>query len=65
LISGAGLVELVFNWPGITPTILNALGAKDVFMYVGFVAITLVLLAIGNLIADLLLVIVDPRIRYG
>jgi peptide/nickel transport system permease protein len=65
LISGAGLVELIFNWPGITPTILNALGAKDVFMYVGFVAITLVLLAIGNLIADLLLAVVDPRIRYG
>jgi ABC-type dipeptide/oligopeptide/nickel transport system permease component len=34
-------------------------------MYVGFVAMTLVLLAIGNLIADLLLAVVDPRIRYG
>jgi peptide/nickel transport system permease protein len=65
LITGAGLIELVFNWPGITPTILAALGAKDVFMYVGFVAITLILLAIGNLIADLLLAVVDPRIRYG
>jgi peptide/nickel transport system permease protein len=65
LIGGAGLIEYIFNWPGITPTILAALGAKDVFMYVGFVAMTLVLLAIGNLIADLLLAVVDPRIRYG
>jgi peptide/nickel transport system permease protein len=65
LIGGAGLIEYIFNWPGITPTILAALSAKDVFMYVGFVAMTLVLLAIGNLIADLLLAVVDPRIRYG
>ena len=65
LIGGAGLIEYIFNWPGITPTILAALGAKDVFMYVGFVAMTLVLLAIGNVIADLLLAVVDPRIRYG
>jgi peptide/nickel transport system permease protein len=65
LIGGAGLIEYIFNWPGITPTILAALGAKDVYLYVGFVAITLVLLAIGNLLADLLLAVVDPRIRYG
>jgi peptide/nickel transport system permease protein len=65
LIGGAGLIEIIFNWPGITPTILSALGAKDVYLYVGFVAITLVLLVIGNLIADLLLAVVDPRIRYG
>ncbi len=65
LIGGAGLIEFVFNWPGITPTILAAIGAKDTFFYVGFIAITLVLLVIGNLIADLLLAVVDPRVRFG
>jgi peptide/nickel transport system permease protein len=65
LIGGAGLIEIIFNWPGITPTILAALGAKDVYLYVGFVTITLVLLVIGNLLSDLLLAVVDPRIRYG
>jgi peptide/nickel transport system permease protein len=65
LIGGAGLIEIIFNWPGITPTILAALGAKDVYLYVGFVAMTLVLLVIGNLLSDLLLAVVDPRIRYG
>jgi peptide/nickel transport system permease protein len=64
LVGGAGLVEVVFNWPGITPLVLNAIGFKDFFVFIAVVSFSAVLLIVGNLIADLLLLIVDPRIRY-
>jgi len=65
LIGGAGFVEFVFNWPGITPLLIQAINRVDVYLYTGFIAITLVLLIVGNLVSDLLLAAVDPRIRYG
>lgn len=64
LIGGAGFVEVVMNWPGITPFFLDALGNQDLFVLSGLLVISLVLLMIGNLISDLLLALVDPRIRY-
>ncbi len=65
LISGAGFVEYVFNWPGITPVTLTAINEQDVYVFFGLTALTLVLLVIGNLISDFLLAAVDPRVRYG
>jgi peptide/nickel transport system permease protein len=65
LIFGVGFVEFVMNWPGIFPTYLNALTGQDTFVNMAFIAVALVLLIIGNLISDLLLAWVDPRIRYA
>lgn len=65
LIGGAGFVEFVFNWPGIFPVILQAVTSQDLYLYVGFLAITLLLLIIGNIVSDVLLAVVDPRIRYN
>jgi peptide/nickel transport system permease protein len=64
LIGGAGLVEIVMAWPGITPRLLEAITRQDIYVVLGFVVITSLLLMIGNLISDLLLAIVDPRIRF-
>ncbi len=64
LISGAGLVEVVMAWPGITPFFLDAIAAQDLYVIAGFLTVGLVLLMIGNLLSDLLLAWVDPRIRY-
>jgi peptide/nickel transport system permease protein len=64
IFSGAGFVEVVFNWPGLTPVFLEALFSQDIYVNVSIGAITLVLLVIGNLMADFLLGAVDPRIRY-
>jgi peptide/nickel transport system permease protein len=64
LISGAGFVEVVFNWPGVTPFFLDSLSNQDLFVLTGFLTLSLVLLMIGNLLSDLLLAWVDPRIRY-
>ena len=65
LIFGVGFVEIVMNWPGIFPTYLTALTAQDTFVNMAFVAVALVLVIIGNLISDVLLAIVDPRIQYS
>lgn len=65
MIGGAGLVEIVVSWPGITPTLLDAIAKQDIYVVLGLIVITTILLMIGNLISDLLLAVVDPRIRYS
>lgn len=65
LIGGAGLVEIVFAWPGITPRLLTSIGQQDIYVVLGFLVISTFLLIIGNLVSDLLLALVDPRIRYS
>ncbi|MBZ9749386.1 ABC transporter permease [Deinococcus sp. HMF7604] len=64
-ISGAGLLEVVFGYPGITPMILEALGAQDLYLIAGFTVIGTVLLILGNALSDILLAVVDPRIKVG
>ncbi len=65
LIGGAGLVELVVSWPGITPTLLTAINRQDIYVVLGLLVVSTLLLMIGNLVSDLLLAAVDPRIRYN
>lgn len=65
LIGGAGLVEIVVAWPGITPILLASIGRQDIYVVLGFLTISSLLLMIGNLVSDLLLAVVDPRIRYS
>ncbi len=65
LIGGAGLVEIVYGWPGITPILLSAISRQDIYVALGFLVVSTFLLMIGNLVSDLLLALVDPRIRYN
>ncbi len=65
LIGGAGLVEVVMAWPGLTPMLLEALFSIDQYVIMGLIAISSILLMLGNLLSDLLLAWVDPRIRYS
>jgi peptide/nickel transport system permease protein len=64
MIGGAGFVEVVFNWPGITPLLLKAINTLDVYVLIGLISLTLVLLMVGNLISDLLLAWLDPRVQF-
>lgn len=65
LLSGAALTENVVAWPGLGQLILQALMAKDVYLVMGAIMMGSVLLVAGNLLADILLAVVDPRIRYS
>ncbi|UCH25576.1 MAG: ABC transporter permease [Trueperaceae bacterium] len=64
LISGAGTVEFVTGWPGITPLFIRSIFAQDVYVIMALLTILTLLLMIGNLISDLALALIDPRIRY-
>ncbi|MBB6097656.1 peptide/nickel transport system permease protein [Deinobacterium chartae] len=65
IVAGAGFVEVVFSWPGLTPLLLESLGNQDLYVIVSTTSLTVILYVIGNLISDLLLAVVDPRIRYA
>ena len=64
LLSGAALIEIICNWPGIGALMLTAVRAKDVYLVMSDVMMSGVLLLLGNLLADILLAMSDPRIRY-
>ena len=63
IVSGALLVELVFNYPGVGNLLLQAVPNQDYPLLQGiFLVITLTVLA-PNLIADFVYVALDPRVR--
>jgi len=64
LLSGAALVEAVMNLQGLGTLMLDAVRSLDVYLVMGSVLIGSVLLLIGNLLADLALTLVDPRIDF-
>lgn len=64
LLSGAALVEAVMNLQGLGTLLLEAVRSLDVFLVLGSVLMGAVLLLIGNLLADLALTAVDPRIDF-
>lgn len=65
IMAGAALVENVVAWPGLGRIILQAVLAQDLYLVVGSLIYGVGLLVLGNLIADILLAFVDPRVRIG
>ncbi|MBI4309813.1 MAG: ABC transporter permease [Candidatus Omnitrophica bacterium] len=63
LLSGAALVEIVCSWPGLGALMLTAVRSKDVYVVMAGMLMGGVLLLLGNLLADFLLLRVDPRIK--
>jgi peptide/nickel transport system permease protein len=63
LLSGAFLVEVVMSWPGLGRITIDALVARDQYLIMGSVIMASTLLIIGNLVADILLALADPRIE--
>jgi peptide/nickel transport system permease protein len=63
LLAGALLTEYIFAWPGLGSLVYEALRDKDEPLVMAAVTMLVIMLVIGNLIADLLLAIIDPRIR--
>lgn len=63
LLSGAFITENFFNWPGLGRLILQAVLAKDLYLVMGSLMLAAVMLIVGNLLADLMLKAIDPRIK--
>jgi len=65
LISGEIVVSIVLNMPTIGPLMRNALIAQDMYLAGSMLLFTAVLTIVGTLLSDILLSIMDPRIKFG
>jgi peptide/nickel transport system permease protein len=63
LLSGSLLVEVITGWPGLGPLLLESSMSRDLYVVVGIVMASTVFMICGNLLADVMLVAVDPRLR--
>lgn len=64
LLGGAVIIETIFAYPGIGRLAYESVMARDYPMIMTLNTITAVLVLLGNLLADVLYAVVDPRIRY-
>ena len=63
IVSGSVIVSLVMSLPMVGPILLNSLMNQDMFLAGSIVLLLSVLTVIGTLLSDLLLMVIDPRIR--
>ncbi len=63
LLSGSVIVESVMSWPGIGQLAVSATRTRDIPVLMGVVMLAAVMMLIGNLCADILQLVVDPRLR--
>lgn len=65
LFGGAVLAEQVFSYPGLGQAVVQAGLGSDVPLLLGIVLFSAIFVFVGNLLADLLYKVIDPRIRRG
>ena len=65
LLGGALVTETVFTWPGMGRLFLDSIGYRDYPVVMGLLIFSALLVLAGNLLADLLYVVADPRIRLA
>ena len=64
LFSGTVFIEMIFAWPGMGRTLVEAIFTRDYPLVMGGTFFFAVMVVVANLIADILYAVVDPRIRY-
>ncbi len=65
LFSGSLAVEMMTSWPGLGRLMFDALTGRDLFLVAGCALVGAMLIAVGNLAADIARAVVDPRVRGG
>jgi peptide/nickel transport system permease protein len=65
IVSGAVITESVFNYPGMGLLAVNSAFREDIPTLLGVTFVVTIATIIGNLLADILYAVVDPRIRYA
>jgi len=64
LLGGSVVIESIFAWPGVGLLAIQAIFTRDYPVIMAFNLIGSIMLVIGMLVADILYVVVDPRIKY-
>jgi peptide/nickel transport system permease protein len=65
LVCGSFVIETIFSWPGIGRLAMEAVGNRDFPLIMGYTMFSCIILILGNLLADVLYAVADPRIRQG
>lgn len=65
LFSGALVAETVFSWPGMGRLFVDALNMKEYPILMGMIMFTAFFVIIGNLLADVAIALIDPRVKLG
>ena len=65
ILGGALVTETVFTWPGMGRLFLDSLGYSDYPVIMGILMFSAILVLLGNLLADLLIGVADPRVRLA
>lgn len=65
LFSGALVTETIFAWPGMGRLFVDALAMKEYPVLMGMIMFTAIFVIVGNLLADVAIAIIDPRVRMG
>ena len=65
LFSGALVTETVFSWPGMGRLFVDALNMKEYPILMGMIMFTAFFVIIGNLLADIVVALIDPRAKLG
>lgn len=63
LLTGALVTETVFTWPGMGRLFLDSLNYRDYPVVMGVLMFSAIMVLLGNLAADMLYVVADPRVR--
>jgi peptide/nickel transport system permease protein len=64
-IGGQLIIEIIFNYPGLGTVLFNAITARDYQVLQGQLIIMTLFMLFFNLLADMLYVVLDPRLRRG
>jgi len=64
IIGGAVITETVFQWNGMGSFLIKSIGARDRYAVMGWLLVSGFFVVVGNLVADILYGVLDPRIRY-
>ncbi len=64
LLTGAAITETVFSWPGLGYLGVSSVTERDYPVVLAFTMIGGAMVIVGNLLADILYAVVDPRIKY-
>lgn len=65
LVTGAIITETIFSWPGVGPYFMTAIKGMDYPVVMAVLILSSTLVILGNLLADILNALADPRIRQG
>ncbi|WP_110686177.1 ABC transporter permease [Salinicola aestuarinus] len=65
ILGGALVAETVFTWPGMGRLFLDSIGYSDYPVVMGILMLSAIFVLLGNLLADLLVAITDPRVRLA